>query len=307
MNASEIQQKSPWADLLFLIMVMFACVFAVSLFLGGLGYILFGNIDFFTEVSGVNPAQNYYAYMVLGISSAATFILPAYIFQRRNKEEELFPYQNFTDWKTYALSILFLFAFAPCMSLISDWNANMSFPESWRDIENWMRVKEDEMALLTESIVMTTAWDRLLLNIIVMAILPGIGEELFFRGALQQIGARIFKNEYVAVWVVALVFSAIHIQFYGFFPRLLLGVFFGYMVVWTRNIWTAVIAHVVNNSMVVILSFYYAAQGKSYTELMKSDSYSIIVYIGSFVFSIIIAFIFYQYTARIKLYGKRVD
>lgn len=302
-----MRQRSPWTDLLFLIMVTFACVFTVSLFLGGLGYILFGNIDFFTDVSGANQAQNYYAYMVLGVSSAATFILPAYIYQYRNKGEELFPRENLTDWKTYTLGILFLFAFAPCMSLISDWNANMSLSDSWRDIEDWMRVKEDEMALLTESIVMTTAWDRLLLNIVVMAILPGIGEELFFRGALQQIGTRIFKNEYVAVWVVALVFSAIHVQFYGFFPRLLLGVFFGYLVVWTRNIWTAVIAHFVNNSMVVILAFYYATQGKSYAELMESDSYPIIVYLGSFVFSIIIAFIFYQYTTRIKLYGKRVD
>ncbi|PRD53769.1 CPBP family intramembrane glutamic endopeptidase [Sphingobacterium gobiense] len=307
MNTSEVQERSPWGDLLFLIMVLFICVFAVSLIFGGLGYILFGNIDFFSEVSGANPAQLYYAYLVLGISSAATFILPAYIFQRRKKEEELFPSQNLNDWKTYVLSILFLFAFSPCMSLISEWNANMRLPESWRNIEEWMRIKEDQMALLTESIVMTTAWDRLLLNIVVMAILPGIGEELFFRGALQQIGTRIFKNEYVAVWVVALVFSAIHIQFYGFFPRLILGVFFGYLVVWTRNIWTAIIAHFVNNSMVVILAFYYATQGKSYAELMESDSYPIIVYLGSFVFSIIIAFIFYQYITRLRLYGKRLD
>ncbi|TYR37284.1 CPBP family intramembrane metalloprotease [Sphingobacterium phlebotomi] len=307
MNTSEIQQKNAWTDLLFLIMVMFACVFTVSLFFGGLGYILFGNIDFFTDVSGASQAQNYYAYMVLGVSSAGTFILPAYIFQRRKKAEELFPRQHLTDWKTYTLGILFLFAFAPCMSLISEWNANMRLPEIWRGIEEWMRAKEDEMTLLTESIVMTTAWDRLLLNIVVMAILPGIGEELFFRGALQQIGTRIFKNEYVAVWIVALVFSAIHVQFYGFFPRLLLGVFFGYLVVWTRNIWTAVVAHFVNNSMVVILAFYYAKQGRSYVELMEGDSYSIIVYLGSFVFSIIIAFIIYQYTTKIKLYGKRVD
>ncbi|NGM65560.1 CPBP family intramembrane glutamic endopeptidase [Sphingobacterium sp. SGR-19] len=302
-----MQQRNPWVDLIFLIIVMFFCVFTVSLFLGGLGYILFGNIDFFTDVSGANQAQNYYTYVVLGVSSAATFIVPAYIFQRRNKTEELFPCQDLTNWKTYALSILFLVAFAPCMSLISDWNAHMKFSESWRDIEDWMRVKEDEMALLTERIVMTTAWDRLLLNIVVMAILPAIGEELFFRGALQQIGTRIFKNEYVAIWLVALVFSAIHIQFYGFFPRLLLGVFFGYMVVWTRNIWTAVIAHFVNNGMVVILGFYYATQGKSYAELMENDSYPIIVYLGSFVFSIIIVFIFYQYVTRTKLYGKRLD
>jgi len=307
MNTTNMQQKSPWTDLLFLIMMTFVCVFAVSLVFLGMGYVLFGDIDFFAEFSGAGQAQNYYTYMALGVSSAATFIAPAYIFQRRNNEEDLFPRQNLTDWKTYALSILFLFAFAPCMSLIADWNAHMQFSESWSNLQEWMRMKEDEMALLTERIVMTTAWDKLLLNIAVIAVLPAIGEELFFRGALQQIGTRIFKNEYIAVWVVALIFSAIHIQFYGFFPRLLLGVFFGYLVIWTRNIWTAVFAHFVNNSMVVILAFYYATQGKSYAALMESDSYPIIVYLASFIFSIIIAFIFYQYIRRINLYGKRVD
>ncbi|MBD1424124.1 CPBP family intramembrane glutamic endopeptidase [Sphingobacterium arenae] len=307
MNTTNMQQKSPWTDLLFLIMMTFVCVFAVSLVFLGMGYVLFGDIDFFAEFSGAGQAQNYYTYMALGVSSAATFIAPAYIFQRRNNEEDLFPRQNLTDWKTYALSILFLFAFAPCMSLIADWNAHMQFSESWSNLQEWMRMKEDEMALLTERIVMTTAWDKLLLNIVVIAVLPAIGEELFFRGALQQIGTRIFKNEYIAVWVVALIFSAIHIQFYGFFPRLLLGVFFGYLVIWTRNIWTAVFAHFVNNSMVVILAFYYATQGKSYAALMESDSYPIIVYLASFIFSIIIAFIFYQYIRRINLYGKRVD
>jgi len=307
MNMTETQQKSPWTDLLFLILLTFASIFCVSLLLGAVGLLISGNLDFFTEISNPDRPVSYYSYLFLGLSSAATFILPAYIFQRMKKQVEMFPKQNLTNWKMYLLGILFLFAFAPCMSLISEWNANMRLPEIWRGIEEWMRMKEDEMALLTENLVMTTDLHRLLLNVVVIAILPAIGEELFFRGALQHIGARIFKNEYVAIWVVALVFSAIHVQFYGFFPRLLLGVFFGYMVVWTKNIWTAVVAHFVNNVMVTVWAFYYATQGRSYADFMESGSYSIIVYLGSFVFSIIIAFIFYQYTTRIRLYGKRVD
>lgn len=301
-------QKNPWADLLQLLFIIFACVFFVSLLLGGLGYVLFGNLDFFTDMTRMQQESGYFSYVVLGVSSAATFILPAYIFQRLNKGAVMFPSRNLGDWKTYLLGILFLFAFAPCMSLIAEWNAGMTFPETWRDIEQWMRTKEDEMAVLTESIVMTATWDRLLLNIVVMAVLPGIGEELFFRGALQHIGVRILKNKYLAVWVIAIVFSAIHVQFYGFFPRLLLGVVFGYLMLWTGNIWTAVVAHFVNNMMVTVMAFYYAKQGKSYTEFMQGDSYSIIVYLGSLVFSVGIAIIFYQYTKRLKQqYGKRVD
>lgn len=307
MNTTEIKQKSPWTDLLFLILLTFAGIFCVSLLMGALALAVFGNLDFFIEISDPNRPVSYYSYLFLGLSSAATFIFPAYVLQRMNKQVEMFPKQNLTDWKIYLLGVLFLFAFAPCMSLISEWNAQMKLPEVWRGVEQWMRIKEDEMAMLTESLVMTTAWDRLLLNIVVLAVLPAIGEELFFRGALQHIGMQIFKNEYMTIWIVALVFSAIHAQFYGFFPRLLLGVFFGYLVVWTKNIWTAVVAHFINNMMVTVVAFYYATQGKSYVDFMEGGSYSIIVYLVSFIFSIIVAFIFYQYTTRIRLYGKRVD
>jgi len=288
-------------------LITFVCVFIISLLFGIVGTAIFGDIDFLTSISSDSPLKKYYFYIFLGLSSAGTFLLPAYIYQCRNEHVAILPKENISDWKPYLLGILFLFAFSPFMSLISDWNMQMKLPEAWQRIEQWMRETEDEAALLMGGLLMTTEWDRLVLNIIVLAILPGIGEELFFRGALQQIGTRIFKNEYVAIWIVAVIFSTIHVQFYGFFPRFLLGVFFGYMVIWTRNIWTAIVAHFVNNSMVVILGFYYATQGKSYTELMESDSYSIIVYLGSLIFSIIIAFIFYQYTTRLHIYGKRVD
>ncbi|RZF60331.1 CPBP family intramembrane glutamic endopeptidase [Sphingobacterium corticibacterium] len=307
MHKTEIPQKSPWTDFLSLMLITFVCVFIISLLFGIVGTAIFGDIDFLTSISSDSPLKKYYFYIFLGLSSAGTFLLPAYIYQCRNEHVAILPKENISDWKPYLLGILFLFAFSPFMSLISDWNMQMKLPEAWQRIEQWMRETEDEAALLMGGLLMTTEWDRLVLNIIVLAILPGIGEELFFRGALQQIGTRIFKNEYVAIWIVAVIFSTIHVQFYGFFPRFLLGVFFGYMVIWTRNIWTAIVAHFVNNSMVVILGFYYATQGKSYTELMESDSYSIIVYLGSLIFSIIIAFIFYQYTTRLHIYGKRVD
>lgn len=306
MNVSE-QQRNSWNDLFFLVLVCFACLLCASIILVLLTVVVTGSRDAFSGSMQPGGEVNVFSYVILGVSSIATFILPAYLLQRRNREVILFPHENFSDWKTYALGILFLLGFSPCMSLISDWNMQMTLPDAWNGIEQWARAKEDEMAVLTENLVMSTAMDRLLLNMLVMAILPAIGEEFFFRGALQNIGIRIFKNEYIAIWVVAVIFSAIHVQFYGFLPRLLLGVFFGYLVVWTRNIWTAVVAHFVNNSMVVILAFYYAKQGKSYAELMESDSYSVMMYLGSFVFSMIIAYVFYQYTTRIKLYGKRVD
>jgi len=91
-------------------------------------------------------------------------------------------------------------------------------------------------------------------NIFLIAILPALGEELFFRGAIIRVFQdwRGFKT---AIWITAFIFSAIHLQFYGFLPRLLMGAFFGYLLLWSENLWLPVTAHFINNVVAVV--FYY--------------------------------------------------
>jgi membrane protease YdiL (CAAX protease family) len=91
----------------------------------------------------------------------------------------------------------------------------------------------------------------------VIAVLPGIGEELLFRGFLQNLLKRIFKNDHVAIWVAAVLFSAIHFQFYGFIPRMLLGALFGYIYVWSGNLLYPIIAHFVNNCVSLVALYVY--------------------------------------------------
>ncbi|WP_437919425.1 CPBP family intramembrane glutamic endopeptidase [Sphingobacterium sp. LRF_L2] len=307
MNALEKSEKSPWSDLLILMGITLLFTIGLQFIVLVLGALLTGDLNILSSIgSGEGQKEGiYFNYCLLASSSVGTFLVPAYYFQRLNRQVKIFPSQNVSDWKLYVLAILFLYVFGPLMSLISDWNMHMKLPDFLEGVEGWMRTQEDLMARLTERIVMVKEWHKLLLNILIIGFLPAISEELFFRGAMQRIFHRVFKNEYLAIWVVGVIFSAIHFQFYGFFPRLILGVVFGYLVVLTRNIWIAVFAHFVNNTTVVVLAFYYASTGKDYAALMKSDSYGLFAYLGSFVFSIIIAFIFYRYNRR-KLYGKRL-
>src|SRR5690606_33227532 len=100
--------------------------------------------------------------------------------------------------------------------------------------ENWMRSQEDQMKDLTKQLVMVDSIGKLMLNMLVMAVIPAIVEEYYFRGALQNILGRLFKNIHVAIWVTAIIFSAIHVQFYGFFPRMLLGLIFVYAFLWSK-------------------------------------------------------------------------
>lgn len=116
---------------------------------------------------------------------------------------------------------------------------------------------------------MPTPW-ALFFNLVVMAVIPAISEEFAFRGVLQVQIARATRNVHLGVWLTAIFFSFIHLQFYGFLPRVLLGAFFGYLVVHTGSIWTAVIAHFVNNAVVVIAN--YIAQQSSRFDLEQIEA-----------------------------------
>ena len=297
--------NNPWTDLLLLLVVTFGFSLLVQLPLVFFAIVLTGDMGALSSEAGtlygINP---YFTYLLFIGGTLGTFLLPAYYFYRRNKHYSFFPTEQSGRPWLFVLPILFLLAFAPLMSLVAEWNMQMTLPEGLKSIEEWMYQQETNMNQLMARVIMVDRIDLLLLNLLAIAILPAIGEEFFFRGALQHIFKRIFHNEYVAIWVVAIIFSAIHVQFYGFFPRMLLGVFFGYMLVWTRNIWVPIVAHFVNNATIVLMAFYYATQGKSYAELSASESFPIIAYLGSLILSIGLAYLFYQYTKKTNYMEK---
>jgi len=88
-----------------------------------------------------------------------------------------------------------------------------------------------------------------------IAILPAIGEELLFRGVLQRIFANWTKNIHLGVWIAAILFSAMHMQFYGFLPRMMLGVLFGYLFVWSGSLLLPILCHFINNGSAVIYAY----------------------------------------------------
>ncbi len=92
-------------------------------------------------------------------------------------------------------------------------------------------------------------------NLIILAVLPAAGEEMIFRGVIQRMLGRILRRGDMAVWLAAFIFSAMHFQFYGFIPRFILGLVFGYLYYWTGNLWLPVTAHIINNSVTVISSW----------------------------------------------------
>ena len=155
------------------------------------------------------------------------------------------------------LSLVTMILAIPLINWLAEWNAGLTLPDSLAWLEQWMRNKEEAAMNATKQLLQTSTISGLLTNILIVAVLPAVGEELFFRGLLQKLFVQWTKNGHIAIWITALVFSAYHVQFLGFVPRLLLGAYLGYLLVWSGSIWVPVLAHFINNALAVICYFLY--------------------------------------------------
>lgn len=153
----------------------------------------------------------------------------------------------------FAIVIIFMIA----NSLFIDWNQNVSFPSFLQGFENWARAVENQAAEVTEFLTASTKTTHFLVSLLVIAVLPAIGEELVFRGLIQDHLHAITQNKHIAVWVAAFLFSFLHMQFFGFVPRMLLGALFGYLFVWSGNLMYPIIAHFFNNGFTLFMVYWY--------------------------------------------------
>jgi CAAX protease family protein len=167
------------------------------------------------------------------------------------------------------LSIVGTVAFMFFNTILIEWNAGLHLPEFMSGLENWMKETEEQLA---ETTIMMTTFDNFgsfLFAFVVIAVLPGIGEEIMFRGILQNSLHKWTKNAHIAIWVSGFIFAAIHLQFYGLVPRMMLGIVFGYLYVWSGNIWFPIIAHITNNGLALIMTYMYQLNA---TELDIDDT-----------------------------------
>lgn len=167
------------------------------------------------------------------------------------------------SWKGIAMVAAVYVASLPALNWLVDWNAHITFPESMHDLYATLKKYEDLAATETNHLLKGNDMLTMLLMVLEVGALTAFGEEIFFRGAV--LGAFERKkglNIHISVWCVGIMFSALHMQFFGFFPRCALGIWLGYLCVWSQSLWLPVIAHALNNGMVVVTA-YLAEQGVS--------------------------------------------
>lgn len=202
------------------------------------------------------------------------------------------------DWLGYyntrpfpaAAPIIILFAIVitglPFVNYLTELNNQMTIP--FEKLEDLLRSLEEQTESMMMKLIEVDNVGGLLVNLVMIAVIPAIGEELLFRGLIQRHLSESFKNVHIAIIVTAVIFSLVHMQIYSFLPRFFLGIVLGYMLFIGRSIWYPIIAHFINNALGVI--FYYLAHkekaGDTLEEIGTSDSmpmmalFSLIAVIG---------------------------
>jgi membrane protease YdiL (CAAX protease family) len=170
--------------------------------------------------------------------------------------------------QTALVTVLLVFVFTGVNSIFIEWNQNISFPGG---IAETLKALEEKLREQTEFLTKFDSVGQLILAVVVVSILPGIGEELVFRGIIQREFFRATRNIHVAIWISAAIFSAIHMQFFGFVPRLLLGALFGYLYYWSGSLSMAMLAHLFNNGMMVVALYFYQ-QGKLTIDVESTEA-----------------------------------
>jgi len=256
--------KSVWTQFFAFLLLCF-CSLAVSSFVGILLIKFFLGIEVM-DISALmtnlaDPAAKP-ALRILQITQAVGgFILPSLFFAQLTTGNALEVHGALTKpkWIELALGLMIILTLQPLINFMSEWNASLSFPKAM-GIEQWMRESEERNAELIKLFLQMEGLGDLLITLLMIGVLAGLGEEFLFRGTLQPLLEKHLGNRHLAVFITAFLFSALHMQFYGFFPRFFLGIGLGYMLTWSGSIWVPVLVHTANNSLAVLL--YYLIQHK---------------------------------------------
>jgi membrane protease YdiL (CAAX protease family) len=229
------------------------------------------------------------------IQAISLFIIPATVFPYFVGEtaSEYLKTNRRSMFLLFILVIAIAFISSPAIELTARANAEMHLPSFLKGLEDWMREKEDSLAGLTKAFLKMNNLGDLSINLIMVALLPAIGEEFLFRGVIQRIFIGWTKNAHLGILITAILFSAMHVQFYGFIPRMLLGVLFGYLFFWSGNIWIAVLAHFLNNGTVVVFSYMFQQKITSF-DIEANTTVSPMVYIISIATTALLLLSFYR-------------
>ncbi|BAX79939.1 CPBP family intramembrane glutamic endopeptidase [Labilibaculum antarcticum] len=303
MLKGSLSHYSPLSQLMMSLLVVVGsfmlCMFAGSV----LAYLIF-DVNIFTDATSLDINGDSVNLSVLKfyqvIYSTGMFIIPPFIIAYfvHNKILSYLFLDKKSSASQYIFAILIIVVALPAINLLADINSHLQLPEFLSGVEEWMRNSEDQAEIITKKfLVMETPFD-LLVNLILIAVIPALGEELLFRGVIQRIFSNMTKNVHWGIIITAFLFAALHMQFFGLLPRMAMGILFGYLLVWTKSLWVPILAHLINNGMAVCMS-YFIYKGKLPEDIENFGGDNTSVWISGFISMILLSILLFS------LYGSR--
>jgi membrane protease YdiL (CAAX protease family) len=279
------EKRHPLSALILLIALVFAGCFVFIVLAQIFGNLVWG-VNLLAELSTGRASVNVQR-VFLACYSVGAFVIPPLVYARLQSRKP-FDYLKLQFPKPlwfFLITILIMLVITPFLEWSVYINQQMKLPAFMEPIETWMKYKEMEAEILTKNLLVMHSTQSLLLNLLIIAVIPAVGEELIFRGCIQRILSKATHNYHIGIWGAAIIFSAIHLQFYGFLPRMLLGALFGYIFVFSKSLVVPMLAHFYNNGMAVISAFVLQQQGKSLDTITKPESQKWYLVILSVIFT----------------------
>lgn len=246
---------TPFLQMVYLLLLVFAGLMLASVFSFGISHVVWGN----SLPTAQEELMRHLGFLRLSqiLQSFLGLFAPALVFLHffdREDRDQLFRFPS--SKILLLLSVFIMICSLPLIEASSWMNQNIPFPSNLRSAQEWMEREENHIKSITLLFLETDHFPTILFNFFMMAVLPAFSEELFFRGVIQNRLTRFWNNGHLAIIFTALIFSAVHFQFLTFFPRVILGMFLGYLLYWGKSLWLPVLAHLVNNTMALTIYYY---------------------------------------------------
>jgi membrane protease YdiL (CAAX protease family) len=288
------EENSPFVQLLMLVfyaiiglIVASAIGFVIVYFMYGAD--IFNNLD---ELTGTKPQYLPAQRVFLTAQQFGLFLFPALLLAKTERQRlNVFYGFKRPELQLFFIVLLIMICSLPVMELIVNFNQKMTLPVQFKAIEQWMKAAEEQGMETTKALLKMDNIGIFLINLGMIALLPAVAEELMFRAGVQRIFGRMFQNPHVAIWFSAFIFSAIHMQFYGFLPRLCLGAAFGYLYFWSGSLWYAIFGHFINNAYAVCAAWY---MQKNNIPLSEADKTINVAWYG-YIISAVMTVLLFQY------------
>ena len=252
-----VWSETSYSTLLYLLLVVILGGLISSFLVGAVICQLVYGISFFSSSNQVfdpSNSQMMDAMKTMQLFNAiGTFVVPPLVFLHLRGQS----FSNYLKLEKSLSGIIvakvFVLAIAmiPLANYLGSINEAIPFPE----FLNFLKVAEEQTLLLTQQfLIMDSIWD-LGIMILIMGVVAAVGEELLFRGILQNLFQNWSKSKHLAAWLTALLFSVIHMQYHAVLPRFFLGAFIGYVYLYSGNLRSAIYLHFFYNTSLVVLAF----------------------------------------------------